>query len=405
MKKQFQLLFALMIMVTLAGCGGDHQKAGEAEEGHLSDVVKISADAVKSADIQVITVEKKAASSELPSIAEIRPDENRVFHINPAIPGRIVEDRVLLGDVIKQGQVVAVLQNVEVAKVNAEFIHQLHQNEVDVRQAKTKLSLAKKNLDREQKLLEEGISPRKDYLQAESDYQLAQSELEGLQEHTVHIKSEAKALLGAYGSRLGSIHSEKINTNSPLISPRPGIVTKKNVTLGDMVNPEETLYEVADLNRVWLDITLYPQNIEQVKLGQKVSFTSDALPDQTFTGTINYLQPVAMETSQTFIARAFLDNPKLLLKPGVLGQATIQTGTHAPQPFVPEMAVQRYGKEAFVFKVKKDGQYLKQTVELGDKVADGYLVESGVKAGDKIVGKGSFTLKAEMLKSQFSEEE
>lgn len=404
MKKQLQLLLVLISIITLAGCGGG-KKADEAGEGHLSDVIQISADAVKSANIQVITIEEKAASSELNTIAEIRADENRVFHINPAIPGRIIEDRVLLGDIIKQGQAVAVLQNVEVAKVNAEFIHQLHQNEVSVQQAKTKLALAKKTLEREKKLLEEGISPRKDYFQAESDYQLAQSELEGLQEHAVHIKSEAKALLGAYGSRLGSIHSEKINTNSPLISPRPGIVTKKNVTLGDMVNPEETLYEVADLNRVWLDITLYPQNIEQVKLGQKVSFTSDALPDQIFTGTINYLQPVAMEASQTFIARAFLDNPKLLLKPGVLGQATIQTGAHSSQPFVPEMAVQRYGKETFIFKVKKNGQYLKQTVELGDKVADGYLVQSGVKAGDKIVGKGSFTLKAEMLKSQFSEEE
>ncbi len=56
-------------------------------------------------------------------------------------------------------------------------------------------------------------------------------------------------------------------------------------------------------------------------------------------------------------------------------------------------------------RAKEKGQYQKQTVELGSKVAGGYLVQSGVEAGDRIVGKGSFTLKAEMLKSQFSEEE
>ncbi len=404
MKRQIQLLLALMVIVTLAGCGSD-QKAHEGDERHLSDVVKISADAVKNADIQTITVEEKSASGELTSIAEIRANENRVFHINPTIPGRIIEDRVLLGDVLKQGQVVAVLQNVEVAKVNAEFIHQLHQNEVDARQAKTKLALAEKNLVREKKLLEEGISPRKDYIQAEASYQLMQSELEGLQEHAVHIKSEARALLGAYGTHLGNIHSEQININSSLTSPRSGVVTKKNVVIGDMVNPEETLYEVADLNQLWLDITLYPKDIERVKLGQKVIFTSDALPNKTFTGAINYLQPVATEISQTFIGRVFLDNPGFILKPGVLGQAIIAMESHEPQPFIPENAVQRYGNEQFVFRLKEKGQYQKQTVELSDKVAGGYLVQSGVQAGDKIVSKGSFTLKAEMLKSQFSEEE
>ncbi|MGE0201545.1 MAG: efflux RND transporter periplasmic adaptor subunit [Candidatus Melainabacteria bacterium] len=402
MKKQILLLVMMATVVGMSGCASEKK---EEAEGHLSDVIEISADAVKNASIQTLMVKEKEASGQLESVAEIRANENRVFHINPPIPGRVVEDRVLLGDVVKQGQVVAVLQNVEVAKVNAEFIHQLHQNEVDARQAKTRLALAKKNLDREKKLLEEGISPRKDYLQAETDYQLAQSELEGLQEHAVHIKSEAKALLGAYGTRLGSTHSERINTSSSLISPRSGIVTKKNVVAGDMVNPEETLYEVADLNQVWLDITLYPKDIERVKLGQKVTFTSDAIPGKAFSGAINYLQPAASETSQTFVARVFLDNPGLILKPGLFGQAVIQTEAHEPQAFIPEAAVQTYGKETFVFLVKGEGKFQKRTVELGDKVAGGYLVKSGLAAGDKVVGKGSFTLKAEMLKSQFAEEE
>lgn len=402
MRRQLLLLLMMGIVVGFAGCASEKKKEAE---GHLSDVIEISAAAIKNASIQTITVTEKTTSGQLQSVAEIRANENRVVHINPPIPGRVVEDRVVLGDMVKQGQVVAVLQNVEVAKVNAEFIHQLHQNEVDVRQARTRLGLASKNLDREKKLLEEGISPRKDYIQAETDYQLTQSELEGLQEHAVHIKSEAKALLGAYGTHLGNVHSERINTNSSLTSPRSGVVTKKNVVAGDMVNPEETLYEVVDLNQVWLDITLYPKDIEQVKLGQRVTFISDGLPDKTFSGTINYLQPAALESSQTFVARVFLDNPGLVLKPGFLGQAVIQTEAHVPQPFIPEEALQTYGKETFVFLVKGKGKFQKHTVELGNKVTGGYLVVNGLKAGDKVVGKGSFTLKAEMLKSQFGEEE
>lgn len=402
MKKQ---LLVLVMMVTIVGMTGCTSEKQEADEGHLSDVITISADAIKNAAIETLVVTEKATSGQLKSIAEIRANDNRVFHINPPVSGRVVEDRVLLGDVVKQGQVVAVLQNVEVAKVNAQFIHEYHQNEIDIRQAKIKLTLAKKNLEREKRLLEEGISPRKDYFQAETEYELAKSALAGLNEHAIHIRSEAQALLGAYGSTLKPPHAEDIDSNSIIVAPRSGIITKKTITLGDMVNPEETLYEVADLNQVWLDITLYPKDIERVKLAQKVTFTSDAIPEKTFSGAINYLQPAASDTSQTFMARVFLDNPGLILKPGVLGQVVIQTDAYEPQPFIPETAVQTYGKESFVFLVTGKGQFQKRTVELGDKVANGYLVKNGLKAGDTIVAQGSFTLKAEMLKSQFAEEE
>ena len=404
MKQHINILFIMVVIITLSGCGTE-KKAETEVDPELPNVVRLTPQAMKRANIQVLTVSERSASSELKTVAEIKANENKVFHINPPIAGRVIEDRVLLGDLVRQGQVVAVLQNVEVAKVNADYIHQLHQNEVDSRQAKTKLALARRNMDREKKLLVEGISPRKDYYQAETDYELSKSELEGLQEHATHIRSEAKALLGAYGTRLSNPHSEQINTNSPLTAPRAGVVTKKNVVTGDMVSPDKTLYELADLSQVWLDITLYPKDIERVKLGQKATFVSDALPGKTFGGTIHYLQPAAMESSQTFVARVFLDNPGLILKPGLLGQVTIQTESHEPKTFVPEIAVQKYGKEFFVFLDEGKGQFQKQTVTLGDQVAGGYLIQTGLKPGDRVVGKGSFTLKAEMLKGQFGEEE
>lgn len=401
--KEF-LCSLLLILILIGGCSRE-KEADQAEEKHLSTLVKISPKAIKNAGIQIITVQEKSAGAELTTIAEVRADENKVFHINPPIAGRIIQESVLLGDHIKQGQTVAVLQNLEVAKVNAEFIHQLHQNEIEIHQAKIKLGFAQKNLEREKRLLAEGITSKKDYIQAETDYELAIATFEGLKEHTIHIKSEAKALLNAYGTHLGNIHSERVNTNSALISPRSGIITKKNVVIGDMVNPEETLYEVADLNYVWLDITLYPKDIKLVKLGQKVTFMSDAVPGKLYTGIVNYLQPGVLETSQTFIARTFLKNSNLSLKPGLLGSANIQIEPQEPHIFIPKAAIQSYGKEKFVFLVTKDGSFQKQTVSLKEKVSDGYLVESGVYVGDKIVGKGSFTLKAEMLKSQFIEED
>jgi cobalt-zinc-cadmium efflux system membrane fusion protein len=82
---------------------------------------------------------------------------------------------------------------------------------------------------------------------------------------------------------------------------------------------------------------------------------------------------------------------KVQLAPA-LGQST--------QPFVSERAVQQIGTETVVFKVVAPSQYRKQVVKLGKKLTDGYLVEQGIKAGEQVVGEGSFILKAELLKRQ-----
>lgn len=89
----------------------------------------------------------------------------------------------------------------------------------------------------------------------------------------------------------------------------------------------------------------------------------------------------------------------------MFGQVRIDQVTQQSKPFVPEEAVQKYGREYFVFIPVGKNRFRKQTVKLGEKVSGGYLVNSGLQEGEKVIGKGSFILKAEMLKSQFTEEE
>lgn len=407
-KKQIlMLVFIEIFLVFFSGCGEDHHVTvkEEAAEEVQSDIIQINPKAARQSGIAPVTVQTRSISQEVVTTGEIRASENRVFQIGSFAPGRVIRDNVTLGDYVRQGQTLAVVQNTDVAKIQADYIHELHQNEIDIRQAKTRYALAQKNLERERRLLADGISPRKDYQQAEAEATLARSELQGQQEHRIHIQSEARALLGAYGLSTRGVHTEKIQTGTPVVAPRAGVITKKNVTLGAMVTPETPLYEVADLSQVWLDVTVYPKDLGTIRPGQTVRFTSDSLPNQVFIGQINYIPPAASELSQTFTARAFLSNPNGILKPGTFGQVAIQQQGQQSKPFVPKEAVQKYGREAFVFRVLAPGKYQKQTVQLGAPVTGGYLVNAGVKPGDQIVGRGSFTLKAEMLKSQFAEEE
>ncbi|MEZ4575901.1 MAG: efflux RND transporter periplasmic adaptor subunit [Vampirovibrionales bacterium] len=222
-------------------------------------------------------------------------------------------------------------------------------------------------------------------------------------EHTTHIRSEAKALLSAYGVNTASIHSEKIYSGSPVIAPKSGVVLEKNITLGSIVTPQTVMYTLANLNRVWLDLTVYAKDYAKIRPGAVVRFTLDSLPNQTFTGTINYLPPQAVPSGQTFIARAFLNNANHVFKPGMFVSAHIETPLSETLPFIPTQAVQRYQNGTFVFEVLSPGVFRKQTVVLGQKVGDGYVVKEGLEIGKKIVTQGSFTLKAEMLKGEFEE--
>jgi cobalt-zinc-cadmium efflux system membrane fusion protein len=404
-RKQIIILLVLLLSLGIIYFKFFNNKSSDADEDHLPAVVEINPKAAALAGFEFTTVEEKQASGEMTLFAQIKANENNVFHISSVLPGKIVQDKVLLGDVVRQGQTIAVLQNVEVAKINAEFLRELHKNDLQISQARIRLSLAKKNLEREQLLFEEGISPEKDYIEAQSQYELAQLELESASEVSLHIKSEAAALLGAYGSSLSNPKSEQINSSSYITAPHSGIIAKKSVVLGEMVSPEDTLYELIDLSQVWLDIIVYPKDISKVKLGQAVIFRTETVDSRYFTGNIAYLQAQATDANQTFVARVFLDNKDLALKPGLVGEAIINTGDQEMQAVVPLAALQSYGKESFVFVVKANNRFEKRTVELGNKVSDGYFIVSGLESGEEVVTKGSFTLKAEMLKGEFAEEE
>jgi RND family efflux transporter MFP subunit len=186
---------------------------------------------------------------------------------------------------------------------------------------------------------------------------------------------------------------------------KSGIVTKKNITIGSVVTTDEVLYEIQDLSNLWLDITLYASNINKISKGQVVQFTSDSIQGKVFEGKIDYIQPISDNTSQTFIARVFIDNSLGLLKPGMFGTAVIKSDIKEKKAFLPDSAVQKYGKETFVFLNLGDNKFKKVLVELGEKIPDGYYVNSGIQAGDVVVTQGSFTLKAETLKSEFEEDD
>ena len=383
---------------TAAGPAGNANSSSPDATAQPEDIIAVSPEAINNAAIKSQPIKEMSYESDIKTTGELKADENNVFHINSMVAGRITVDKVNLGDFIRQGQTLAIVQNKEVTKLIGDYIHQKHSNEIQADQLRSRLELANKNLDRLNKLSEEGIAPLKDVLAAKNQVDQLTIELRGIKEHDVHLNSETDAMLSTYGKHLSNYDNHKIESESPLTAPRAGVVIKKTITLGDVVNTSEPLYVVADLSDIWLDVTIYDKDLAQVKIGQKVTFISDSLGSRKFDGKISYIQPLAGDASRTFLARAVLPNPQMALKPGMFGTAIIHTQRKEFLPYVADNSVQRYGKDIFVFEDLGAGKYAKRPIELGERLLDGYLVKSGIKSGALVVNSGSLTLKAEFLK-------
>jgi cobalt-zinc-cadmium efflux system membrane fusion protein len=392
------LFFAFTFVLT--GCGAKNEEISQ------NDIIELSQKAVEKAHIKSEVAVEKEVESTITTTAQVKSNEDTRYVLSSVVAGKIIKDNGKLGDYVHAGQIIAFVQNPEVVKINSTAIRDLHENNIAIRQAQNKYKLAKTNYDREEKLYSEGISPQRDLLQAKTDMLVAKDDLENLRRRNQDIKSEANALLNIYGT---SFNSSTLSSLSPIKAIKSGIITKKNVTVGAVVTTDQVLYEIQDLSNLWLDITLYSNNINKIKKNQLITFVSDSFPDKTFEGKIDYIQPVSDNLSQTFLARAFIDNSLGLLKPGMFGNAIIKSDVKEKKVFLPEGAIQKYGKENFVFLNLGDNKFKKVNVDLGEKLNDknisGYFINSGVQAGDEVVVEGSFTLKAEMLKSEFAEED
>jgi RND family efflux transporter MFP subunit len=390
------ICFVLTFSMFLTGCG---KKEAETVQ---SDIITLSQKAVNNAEIKSAMVTEQEVESSITTTAQVKSNEDSRYVLSSLATGKLVKDNVKLGDYVHAGQVLALVQNPEVVKISSTAVRDLHENNIALRQAQNRYNLAKTNYEREVKLYNNGISPQRDLLQAKTDMLLAKDDIATLQRRSSDIKNEANSLLSIYGT---SSNFNSLASSSPIKAIKSGIVTKKNVTVGAIVSTDEVLYEIQDLSKLWLDITLYSNNVNKIKKGQLVQFTSDSIKGKVFEGKVDYIQPISDDVSQTFIARVFLDNSLGLLKPGMFGNAVIKSDVKEKKAFVPEAAVQKYGKETFVFFNLGDNKFKKIPVELGEKIQGGYYVNSGIQAGDIVVTKGSFTLKAEMLKSEFEEDD
>ena len=178
-----------------------------------------------------------------------------------------------------------------------------------------------------------------------------------------------------------------------------GVVTEKLVEVGDYVERGMPLYQIADLSKMWVLFDLYERNLGMVEKGDTVKFTVASIPGETFTGTINFIDPIIDRQTRVATARVEVSNLKDRLKPGMFVSGVVKgDGKQAASGLtVSRSAVLWTGKRSVVYVNEGTGAnplFVMREIVLGPLMGTTYAVEEGLRAGEEIVVNGAFTVDA-----------
>ena len=362
--------------------GHGEQKEGEA--GHSdTDQLKLTAEAIEAAGIKIEEIAESEIVDQLIVTATIRPNQDRITHVSPRVSGRIIKVQANLGDTVKAGQTLAVLDSLEVGEAHSAYL-----------QARTQHTVAKADFERAEKLHGDQIIAQKDHLRAHAEYEKAKA--------SVAAASDKLRMLGVNAA---PADDGRAVSTFPLTTPFAGTVIEKHAILGELAQPDKQIFTVADLSRLWIEANLFEKDLGRVKTGADAVVTVDAYPGEAFPGKLTYIAAVVDKESRTVQARVEVANPGGRLKPEMFATAAIRTSGASGKSkalLLPQEAVVLMQGQPTVF-VTEDGGFEPRPVELGDKLRGKVVIKSGIKSGEKVVTAGTYALKARLLKSQIGD--
>lgn len=339
--------------------------------------IQASKEEIAAAGIQVVTLQEREVNEQLSVTATIQANQDKLATVAPRVAGRITKVMVSLGEKVKQGQTLALVDSVEVGEAQSAYV-----------QATSEHALAKSGMERAEKLFADQIIPQKDYLRVRADYEKAKAVL--------RAASEKRQILG-----ISSNHDKTGSSVYAVSAPFTGTVIAKKAVLGELAQSDKEMFSVADLSTVWIETNLYEKDVGKVKVGADAQITTAAYPGDTFKGKITYISNTMDKESRTVRARVEVPNIDGRLKLEMFASAAIATASTSKALLLPEQAVLLIQGQPTVFIQDSDG-FEPRAVELGEKLQSQVVLKSGITPGEKVVISGAYALKAKMLKSQIS---
>ncbi len=375
----------LMTMLPLFGlqCARDQtpvstdQAHARSESSAATDVVRLPDAVCDAVGIQVEKVKSRECKSVLKAMGKVLAPQPQTAIVSYPFAGMVAEIHVGVGDWVEEGQHLITLESQDVGDAKSEFY-----------KATAHAELARLNFQREERLLEDGIGIKKNFVAAEAEHKVAQASLEAAHKR-LHI-------LGFTDEQVEEIaDSHQINPTIILDAPIAGKVVDIKPVRGAMVDPSTEIMLVIDLRSLWVDAGVYEKDIAKVRAGQEVEIAVPAYPGETFNGKISYIGDVVDDETRTITVRADVSNEQFRLKPGMFADVDVVLNGGARMLVVPSAAVLEEGDQKIVF-VKQDDSFVRREIQAGAVEGDHQRVLGGLEAGEEVVIEGNHELKSKL---------
>ncbi len=414
-------LWLLFLGLALAGCskgkpgGGQAQGAPSADSSketassdvtdkssnggaESNDVVRISTDAQQRVGIQVQTIVTQPVPRELTVAGQVQMDEEHTSHLGAIADGRITSVAVLPGVAVKAGQ--------HLGDLHSHMVHEtvgaLMQSFADVDRQRSAVAFATQAQQRYHHLYSIQASSLEESQRSDQDLLQAQKMLVDAE---TSVRMEREHL-----SELLQVEPESLTPNNlydkeliPIRSPIDGVVIARNVTVGQVVATGFEAFVISNLHTVWVTASVNEKDLPLVRVGASAEVVSQGYPGEVFRGRVGMIGDLLDPQTRTVPARIAVPNPGILLRPGMFASASIAESQTDSAIFVPEDALQDINGMRVVFTTTDGTTFKAKTVNVGTRSQGKVQIVDGLSPQDRVVVKGAFMVKSEMLKGTMGE--
>jgi Cu(I)/Ag(I) efflux system membrane fusion protein len=332
-------------------CGMDLIPLQKSDTEIDDQAIVISESAMKLAEVQTSIVSRGVASKEVFLYGKIQPDEKLLQSQTAHIPGRIEKLYInVTGEQVKEGQLIARIYSPELITAQKELLEAMAIS------------------DKYPKVLEAAREKLRNW------------KLSDLQIKNIENSASITSIFDIYSNTSGIISSRKVNE-------------------GDYISKGAVLFDVMDLSKVWAVFDAYESDLPWISLGQKVEFTTQAIPGRSFNGKVSFIDPVIDPVKRIARIRLEINNTGLQLKPDLFINGIIKSGNQdtGQKLLIPQSAILWTGPRSIVY-IKIPGtefpSFKMRVITLGAAMKDSYIVLDGLKEGEEIVTNGTFSVDA-----------
>jgi cobalt-zinc-cadmium efflux system membrane fusion protein len=285
------------------------------------------------------------------------------------------------------------MDNIEATEIAA----QVAAARAELQRLESQRSAVERQAERSRRLVDLGASPQKEYEFSVAEQKALEANIQA-QESTVSGLTTQLHRFGVTDPKPGQ------SVTTTITAPFSGVVTKVDAAPGHVIDPEDQLFELADLSHVWVQAEVYEKDLGRVQVGQNAVIELETYPDERFAARVTHISDVLDPQTRTARVRCEVPNPGIRLKVDMFATVQVPTKFNRTAIAVPQAAIQQLERSTVVFVRRTETGFEARRIQIGNTVSGAVEVVSGLREGEPIVVEGAFHLKSIIAGQELGED-